>query len=92
MVETDKYIKVADGNFVTVKQTGEIQIKIPDNNGKTLIDKFYNALFAPDLCDQLFSIITLMNSGHTCIYHKGFCTVFFSDNEHTAVKLLHSAQ
>ena len=27
MVEIDKYVKVADGNFVTEKQTGEVQIK-----------------------------------------------------------------
>ena len=27
LVETDKYIKVADGYFITEKQTGEVQIK-----------------------------------------------------------------
>ena len=26
LLETDKYIKVADGNFFTVKQTGQFQI------------------------------------------------------------------
>ena len=46
----------------------------------------------PDLCDQLFSIITLMNSGHNCLFHKGFCTVLFIDNEHNAVTLLQSTQ
>ena len=33
-VETDKYIEVADGHFVTAKQTREVQIKIRDSNGK----------------------------------------------------------
>ena len=27
LLETDKYIKVADGNFFTAKQTGKVQIK-----------------------------------------------------------------
>ena len=32
-----------------------------------------------------------MNSGHLCLFHKGFCTVFLSDNEHKAVTLPHIA-
>ena len=28
LVETEKYIEVADGNFVTEKQTGEVHIKL----------------------------------------------------------------
>ena len=65
LVETDKYIEVSDGNFVTEKQTGEVQIKMRDNNFKPFIATLYNIIFAPDLWDQLFSIIALMNSGHT---------------------------
>ena len=80
LVETNKYIEVADGHFINEKQTGEVQIKMCDNNGKTFIATLYNILFAPYLCDRLFSIITLMNLVHTCIFHKGFCTVLFSDN------------
>ena len=64
LVETDKYIEVADGSFVTAKKTGEVQIKIRDNNGKPFIAMLYNVLLAPDLCDQLFSIIVLLNLGH----------------------------
>ena len=44
------------------------------------------------LCNRLFSIITLMNSGHTCLFHKGFCTVYFGAKENNAVTLPHSAQ
>ena len=33
LVEMDKYIEVADGNFVTAKKNGEDQIKMRDNNG-----------------------------------------------------------
>ena len=36
-----------------------------DDNGKPFIDTLYNLLFAPDLCDKLFSVIMLMNSGYT---------------------------
>ena len=54
---TDKYIEFAD-------QKGQVQIQMCGNNR--------NVLLAPDLCDRLFSIITLMNTGHTCLFHKGF--------------------
>ena len=50
-----------------------------DNNGDTFIETLNNVLLAPDLCDRLFSIITLMNLVHTCLYHNGFCMVYFSD-------------
>ena len=45
--------------------------------------KLYNVILAPDLCDRLFSIIMLMNLGHTCLFHKGFFTVFFVDKNIT---------
>ena len=51
----------------------------------------YNVLLAPDLCDILFSIITLMNAGHTYLLHKGFCTVYFGAKEDNVVTLAHSA-
>ena len=52
--ETDKYIEVSDGNFFTAKQTGEIQIKMNENNGKPIIDTLYNVILALDLCYLLF--------------------------------------
>ena len=63
-----------------------------DDNGKTFIPTLYNVVLAPDLCDRLFSIITLMNSGHTCLFYKGFCTLYFGAKENNAVTLPHSAQ
>ena len=63
-----------------------------DDNGNKFIATLYNVLLAPDLCDRLFSMITLMNAGHTCLFHKGFCTVYFEAKENNAVTLLHSAQ
>ena len=63
-----------------------------DDNGKPFIATLQSVLLATDLCDRLFSIITLMSSGHTCIFHKGFCTVYFIANENNAVNLPHSAQ
>ena len=62
-----------------------------DDNGETFIATLYNVLLAPDLCDRLFSIIALMNAGHTCLFHKGFCTVYFGAKEDNAVTLPHSA-
>ena len=70
--DTDKYIEVADGHHVTSKQKGQVQIKMCNNNGKSFIATLHNVLLAPDLCDRLFLIITLMNEGHTCLFAKGF--------------------
>ena len=63
-----------------------------DDNGKFLIATLHNVLLAPDFCDRLFSIITLMNSGHTFIFLKGVCTVYFGSKEKNKVTLPHSAQ
>ena len=74
---TDKYIEVADGHHVTAKQKRQVQIKMCDDHEDPFIATLHNVLLAPYLCDRLFSIITLMNSGHNCLFHKGFCTVYF---------------
>ena len=63
--DKDKYIEVADGHHVTAKQKGSVCIQISNDNGKTFVATLYNVLMAPYLCNRLFSIITLMNSGHT---------------------------
>ena len=89
---TDKYIKVADGYHVTAKQKGQVQIRMCDDNGNSFITTLQNVLSAPDLCDRLFSIITLMNSVHTWLFHKGFCIVYFGAKENIAVTFPHSAQ
>ena len=57
IVETDKYIKVKDGNFVIAKHTGEVQITIYDDNGGLFIATLYNVLLAPYLCNQLFPLL-----------------------------------
>ena len=62
-----------------------------DNRNK-FIATLYNVLLAPDLCDTLFSIITLMNAGNNFLFHKGFCTVYFGADTKNAVTLPHSAQ
>ena len=63
--DTDKYIKVADGHHVTAKQKSQVRIQMWDDNGKSFITKLHNVILAPNLCNRLFSIIKLMNSGHT---------------------------
>ena len=75
--DTDKRIEVADRHHVTAKPNGQVQIKMCNDHGDPFIATLHNVLLAPDLWNRLFSIITLMNSGHTCLFHKGFCTVYF---------------
>ena len=52
-----------------------------NNNGDTFIATLHRVLLEPDLCNRLFSIITLMNYGHTCLFHKGFFTVYFGNKD-----------
>ena len=75
--DTNKHIEVADRHHVTAKLKGQVRIKICDNNRDYFIAMLHNVILAPDLRDSLFSIITLMNLGRTCLFHKGFYTVCF---------------
>ena len=77
--DTEKHIEVADGHHVTEKQTGLVQIKMCGENRDTFIAMLHNVLLAPDLCEIIFSIVMLMNLGHTSLFHKGFCTVYFGE-------------
>ena len=63
-----------------------------DDNGDPFIVTLHNVLLTPYFCKRLFSIIALMNSGHNCLFHKGFCTVYFGAKEKNAVTLPYSAQ
>ena len=90
--DTDKNIEVADGNHIMSKQKGQVWIKKCDNNGDNFIATLHNVLLAPDLCDRLSYIITLMNLGHTCLSHEVFCTVYFGDKEKNVVNFPHIAQ
>ena len=63
-----------------------------DNNRDPFIATLHNVILAPDLCDRLFSIITLINLGQACLFHKGLRTVYFGSKEKNAVKVPHSAQ
>ena len=56
---TDKYIEVEDGHHVTAKQKGQVRIQMCDDKGKKFIATLYNVLLAPELCNRLFSSITL---------------------------------
>ena len=89
---TYKHIEVLDGNYVKENQKEQVRIKICDDNGDTFIVTSPNVLLAPDICDGSFSIITLTNSGNTCLFNTGFFTVYFSDREKNAVTLPKSAQ
>ena len=86
----DKPIQVMGGHHVTANQTGQVRIKMCDNNGDTVIVTYHNKLLSPDICNRLFSIITLITLGHTCLFHKGFWAVYFGDKEKNVVTSPHS--
>ena len=63
-----------------------------DDNGNPFIATLHPVLLAPDLCDRLFLIIALINSGHTSLFYRSICTVYLVAKENNAVTLPHSAQ
>ena len=87
-----KHVEVVDRHHVTSKQKVQVQIKMCDNNGDPFIATLHNIILTPYLCYGLFSIITLINSVHTCLLHEGFCTVYLGEKEKNVVTLTHSAQ
>ena len=64
--DTDKNIEVEYRHHVPEKQKLQVGIKMCDNNGDPFIATLHNVLLVPGLCNRLFSIITLMNSGYIC--------------------------
>ena len=90
--DKDKYIEVSDGHQVTAKQKGQVQIKMCNDNVDTFIATLNNVLLETDICNILFSDITLMNLGHTFLFHKGFFTVYLGHKENNKVILPHSSQ
>ena len=90
--DTDKNVEVADRHHVMAKKKGQVQIKMCNNNGYAFIEMLHNVLLAPDLCDRLFSIIMLMNSGNNYLLHKVFCTVYFGAKQKNAATSPQSAQ
>ena len=46
LVDTDKFIEVADGHHVTAKQKGSVRIKMCNDNGKNFVATLYNVLLA----------------------------------------------
>ena len=75
--DTYKHIEDADGHHVKAKQKGQLQIKMCNDHGYPFITTLHNVLLASYLCDRLFSIITLMSSENTCLFYKGFFTLYF---------------
>ena len=47
-----------------------------DNTSKRFIAMSYSILLAPELCNRLFSIIRLLNLGHTCLFQKWFAQTY----------------
>ena len=74
------------------KEKGQVQIKMYDHNRNSFIATLKNILLAPDQYDRLFYIIDLMDLGHDCLFHKGFCTVQFGNEKEGVVIISHIAQ
>ena len=79
--DTDKQIEVADVHHVTAEKEGQVGIKICNDHGDTFIATLQNVILAPYLCERLVSIITPMNLGHDCLFHKGFFILYFGAQE-----------
>ena len=70
MAQTEKIIEFADVKYAKSKPTGQVQIIIHMDIGKPIIGTLHNVFFSPDLCDQLFYIIVLMNLWYNLSFSK----------------------
>ena len=72
---TNKYIGVADIHYVTAKQKVLVKRKNCNDEGNPFIATLHNVIFTQDICNKLFSNITLMNLGQL-FFTKNFaqCT------------------
>ena len=86
--DTDKHIEVVEIHHVTAGGKVQVGIKMWDNHGDPSITTLHNVLLAPYLCN----IITVINSIHTSLFHKGFFILYFGGREKNTVTLPHSAQ
>ena len=89
--DTDNHIEVAYGHHVKPKPKGQVRIKMCDNIRDNFIATFHNVLLSPDLCDRLFSIITLIILVNTCLL-CWFFIVYLRAKEKNALALPNSAQ
>ena len=71
----DKHIEVADRHHVIATKKGHLQKKMCNDNRNLFIATLHSVVLAQDKWDRFFSIITFMNSGHSCLFHKGLFTV-----------------
>ena len=76
--DIDKHIEVSVKHHVTATQKVQVRIKMCDDHGDPFITTLHKVILAPDLCNGLFSIIKLLNSGHTCLFHKGVFVLYNS--------------
>ena len=74
-----------------MKQKGQVQIIMCDDNKNPFIATLQNILLEPDLCNRLFLIITLPNLGHTYLFHKWFGNMYFGykDKRRLPYHILH---
>ena len=55
-----------------------------NSNENPFTTTFHSVLLAPDLCNRLFLDILVLNLGQTCLFHKGFCTMYFNNKTKNA--------
>ena len=52
--DTDNYIGVAGGHYLTAKQKGKVRIRMCEENRYPLISTLKSVLLSLDLCNRLF--------------------------------------
>ena len=85
-------VEVADGHYVPAKQQGTVHVLMYDDEGQHFQAVLKNVLYVPALADHLFSIISMMEAGHACTFHNGFCTLYFGDENTNTIMLAHRTE
>eukprot|EP00961_Rhodomonas_salina_P043407 583691-Rhodomonas_salina.1 len=63
-----KQVKVANGEFVTASQCGDMPIKSRTEHGDYEAITFKNVLYSPDFDDTIFSVDWCRNWGHNIVF------------------------
>jgi hypothetical protein len=74
-------VEMADGHVIKCSKTGNILVKMTDDNGKILRAVLNDVMYVPGLSRRLFSITRFAHHGHYATICNGSTTLYFGKEE-----------
>jgi transposase InsO family protein len=79
-------VEVADGHIIKCSTTGDVPIKMQDDDGEEFTATLKDIMYVPGLSRRLFSITKFARHGHMAVIKDNGITLYFEPNS-TAVTL-----